>query len=132
MTLEATAFGENAFRRTPDGFEIDVRLPSYRSLPLSCIEGIGVTVGDYTPDPDSLRFRNGWQVYSLAEMADRTEEEWFIRDAITILIPQDPGLTADGETGIEVRLRMRIPYMIMDDGIAMIQMTNLKRKVTFQ
>lgn len=132
MTLEATAFGNDAFRRTPNGYEIDVRLPSYRSLPLSCIEGIGVTIGEYTPEPDALRFRNGSNVYALTDMADRADEEWFVRDAITIIVPEARGGAVQGETDLEVRLRMRIPYMIMDEGVAMIQMTNLKRKVSFQ
>jgi hypothetical protein len=44
MTLEANVLRDDAVRATPDGYEVDVHLAWYRSLPLSCVENVAVTV----------------------------------------------------------------------------------------
>lgn len=132
MTLEATAFGGDPFRRTATGYEIEVRVPSYRSLPLSCIEGIGVTLAGKVPPPDSLRFRVNGHDYTPAELAEAADEQWFVLDPLTIVVPELPGVADGGEIDLEVMLEMRVPYVIFEDGSPMIQKTSLKRKVSVQ
>lgn len=129
MTMEANVFGDDALRRTPEGYEIRMGLPSYRSLPLSCVEGVSVTVDGWTPDDADLRILRDGRRLTVTELNDTVDEEWFVLDKLVILAPDAPPANGQDEIDLEVRLQMRIPYVIMGPGLAMIQKTHLKRKV---
>jgi hypothetical protein len=47
---------EQGLRATPRGTEIDVRLPWYRSLPISVVEVGGLRVDDQDVPPGDIRF----------------------------------------------------------------------------
>jgi hypothetical protein len=70
MTLEANVLRDNAVRATASGYEVDVHLAWYRSLPLSCVEDISVTVAGRTVPRDDTRVRYGGRELALNDLAD--------------------------------------------------------------
>ncbi len=102
---------DDSLRATESGFELQVRFKWYRSLPLSCVEDLRVSVDGKAIDPALLRFGINGNVYRLEELAGLVEEEWFIIDAAHLIVKQ-PGLVKAGEQHqVEVAFGMRIPYI---------------------
>lgn len=95
---------------------VPVRLPWYRSLPLSSLEELSVSVAGREVAPDALRLRLGEAEYSLAELAERSEEYWFVQD--TGWVPVSAGGLGD-EAAVAVTAAFRIPYLMIGPGKAL-------------
>ncbi|MFG3292560.1 DUF6379 domain-containing protein [Streptomyces sp. NPDC048179] len=64
-----------------------VRLTSYRSLPLSCIERINVALDGVDVPPDEIRFVLGAGSYRVSELAGLSTVWWFVLDHAELVIP---------------------------------------------
>jgi len=107
---------DNSLCVTENGFEIRLRLKWYRSLPLSCIEKLHLSLDGKPVEPSVLRFGINGHQYRLEELKDLIEEFWFIQDS-AILSANLPGIVRPGKTyGIEVELAMRYPYIPIGPG----------------
>lgn len=59
---------------------VAVRLPSYRSLPLSCLEGISLSIDAVQIENDRIELLLDGQVYGLRKLASLPHLWWFILD----------------------------------------------------
>jgi len=132
MTLESSVLGADAVRRTADGYEVDVHLAWYRSLPLSCVENVSVKVGGAASARDTLRVIKDGRALTLDDLAALPDEEWFVQDALTLRMPVDSPLSKGAETKVEVSLATRIPYIIIGPNMALVKRTDVERKVVIQ
>jgi hypothetical protein len=87
-----------------------VRLTSYRSLPLSCIESIDITVDGMRRDPDALLIVLNGTPYRLTDLASLSEVWWFILDHAELVVPLAKPLTA-GAHDVEATLVTVEPYV---------------------
>jgi len=94
---------------------VTLRLPRYRSRPLSCIRPERVRVDAEEYAADALRFRVGARTYGVAELAERFDEWWFILDDGELLVDR-PTPLEPGAHDVEVSLVVRIPYVFTDGG----------------
>ena len=102
---------DNSLRATESGFEIRLRFKWYRSLPLSCLEDLRLSVDGQAVDPDAVSFGINGNVYRLDQLADKVEEFWFILDSAILSVDQ-PGKVKSGESHqIDVAFGMRAPYI---------------------
>jgi hypothetical protein len=100
----------NVVRKGIGGFEITVRLTSYRALTLSCIVGFIISVDGTAFDPSTFTlFLNGAD-YKIADLGALTSVWWFVLDTATVFVPRDGGL-APGEHEIDATLVTVEPYM---------------------
>jgi hypothetical protein len=107
---------DNSLRATDSGFELRLRFKWYRSLPLSCIEGLQLSVDGHPVDPAVMRFGVNGHVYRLEELADQVEESWFIIDSAVLSVGQ-PGAVKPGESHqLDTFFGMRIPYIQIGPG----------------
>lgn len=81
---QRAAVGEFGGRR---GLLLRIRLPSYRSLPLACIERLGVTIDGEVVDlsAGALQIEHGW--HPLADLPTLIDTWWFILDLATLFVP---------------------------------------------
>lgn len=107
---------EESLRTTEAGFEVSMRLPWYRSLPLSCIERIEVAIDGEPVDPKALSFALGEREFALPDLADLVEEYWFIQDS-AILKARVPNKVTRGKAHqINAVLAFRCPYIQVGPG----------------
>jgi hypothetical protein len=107
---------DDSLRATDSGFEIKLRFKWYRSLPLSCLEDLQLSVDGRPIDPIAIRFGINDHVYRLDELADKVEEFWFILDSAIVSVDQ-PGTVKPGESHqIGVAFGMRAPYIAIGPG----------------
>jgi hypothetical protein len=71
------------------GFKLKVRLTSYRSLPLSCIEGIQLSVDGEQVDPQSIIFTLNSYSHKLDELPHLSKVWWFILDYAELFVPRE-------------------------------------------
>jgi hypothetical protein len=94
--------------RPEDGVALDIRLNWYRSLPLSCVEAVELTIDGSRVPSERLWLRVPGFEGRVDELADATAVWWRVLDAGV--------LTADGEDltsgphDVELALTLRIPY----------------------
>lgn len=132
MTLEASVLKEDAVRATAQGYEVDVHLAWYRSLPLSCVEDLSVTVAGRTPARDELRVVHDGKELPLDALADLVDEEWFVQDPLTVAFADPSPAAAGSEVDVSVHVATRIPYIIIGPEKALVQHARVARKVTVQ
>ncbi len=92
------------------GYLIRVRLMSYRSLPLSCIEDIQLTVDGARVAPERLTFVLNGYGHKLDELGKLSRLWWFILDAADLFVASETPL-APGEHAVEGTLVTVEPYV---------------------
>lgn len=132
MTLEAQVLGDRAVRSADGGYEVDLHLAWYRSLPLSCLEGIDLTIDDVPVERGAVKVALGDRELGLDDLADLDDEWWFVQDALTVRVPADTPRPQGEQVEVDVTLATRIPYIIIGPDTALVQRTHVLKKVVVQ
>jgi hypothetical protein len=101
---------DDGLRATPTGYRIDVRLPWYRSLPISTVEVGEVSIDGRVIDPSRVKFELEGRSYPLTDMADQVDTVWFVLDS-AFLDVETPEPPAAGEHDVSVTLNLYPPYI---------------------
>lgn len=91
------------------GFYVNVRLASYRSLPISCVQKIELSIDGAAVDPAGLRLVLDGNGFSLEEAADRTDIWWYILDVGQIFVPTEKPLSP-GRHVLDATLTTIMPF----------------------
>jgi hypothetical protein len=86
-----------------------IRLPWYRSLTASCIEGIDITIGGAEVSRKDVALTLYGLTHSLDEVAGLSDVLWFVRDAVDVHV-RTPTPLKPGPQDVKVVMRVRIPY----------------------
>jgi hypothetical protein len=132
VTLEAQVLGDTAVRAADGGYEVDLHLAWYRSLPLSCLEGIDLTIDDVPAEREALKVRVDGRELGLDDLPELDDEWWFVQDALTVVVPADEPRGQGAEVDVDVTLSTRIPYIIIGPDTALVQRTHVVKKVVVQ
>lgn len=106
MLLDA----QNGLRATPRGAEIDVRLPWYRSLPVSVVEVGSLSIDGKDVPSSDIRFEVNGKSFDLHELPQHPGEFWFVLDSAVLRVPEaklQPGTDHD----VELQLNLYPPYV---------------------
>jgi hypothetical protein len=132
VTLEAQVLGDNAVRAADGGYEVDLHLAWYRSLPLSCLEGIDLTINEETASRESLKVTVGDRQLGLDELPALDDEWWFVQDPLTVYVPSSSAVARGEQADVDVLLATRVPYIIIGPDTALVQRTHVVKKVVVQ
>lgn len=116
MLLERDLIQSVGFRNVREGgettgFQFRVRMPSYRGMAASLIDGIGVRIpGLVDVAPDVPLWTLQGKQYTLAELWDGDGVRWPLEDAAIITVPL-PGGLPDGVHELSIELRLRMSYI---------------------
>lgn len=93
-----------------EGLLFRVRLPSYRSLPLSCIERIELSIdGERVPSEGRRLILDGHS-HRLEELADLNRVFWWVLDPADLFVPRTEPLSP-GKHVVEAVMVTVEPYM---------------------
>jgi hypothetical protein len=107
---------DNSLRATGDGYEVGVRLNWYRSLPVSCIEKLALSLDGQPVDPAAIRFEVNGKQFGIEELEDKVEEFWFVQDTARVHV-KDSGKVKPGEEHtVEAEIALRFPYIAVGPG----------------
>ncbi len=130
MTISEHIVVADSLRATPDGFELQVRLNWYRSLPLSCLQTLELSVGGAAVARADIRFAINGRERSLAELEELTGEDWFVQDPATLRVRRSPALRAGERVEVSLRLGNRIPYIVTGPASALEQVSTQQLAMT--
>jgi Domain of unknown function (DUF6379) len=102
--------GSTGITAGTDGARIDLRLPWYRSLPLSTIEVAEVTIDSKSVDPSTVTFELEGRRFALDELPDQVSIVWYVLDSAYLLLRGlrvEPGT----EVTLGVTLALYPPYI---------------------
>ncbi len=102
--------GSTGITAGTDGARIDVRLPWYRSLPLSTIEVADVTIDGNRVDPAAITFELEGRRFALAELRDQVSTVWYVLDSAFLILRTAP-LKPGTEVTVGVTLALYPPYI---------------------
>lgn len=104
----------NGLTATAHGFAIDVRLPWYRSLPLSVVDVVDVAIDGVSIAPDAMLFELEGETLALDQLRQLTGKYWYVLDSAVLRVNHVP-LAKGSEHEISVAICVRPPYI---DGLA--------------
>jgi Domain of unknown function (DUF6379) len=79
--MTAKVIGDGGIVATPTGFRIDIRLPWYRSLPVSTVEIDSVAIDEIPVDRANVTFELENRSIALSAMPDEVETVWYVLDS---------------------------------------------------
>ena len=95
---------------------VSVHLPWYRSLPISCLESVDVTVDGVRTQVRSVRVPGF--AGTVADAAD-SDATWDLRDPLVVWL--DAAGRLDVPRALDVAVAVRIPYIQQAPGVPLVQ-----------
>ena len=108
--FSALLLNEQGLRVGPQGVGIEVRLPWYRSMPLSVVEVAALHIDGQEIPAGDIRFEINDRSFRLDELAEQTGEFWFVLDPAVLRIPA-AAAGSGAEHRVELQLNLYPPYI---------------------
>jgi hypothetical protein len=123
---------DDALRVADDGFELEVHLNWYRSLPLSSLKTVELTIDGEPIGRDEMTIVVNGTESELDALAERWEEMWFVLDPATLRVRRAGRVRPGDEAEVTIRLGNRIPYILIGANQALEYVTERTRKLVAQ
>ncbi|HVB33461.1 MAG TPA: DUF6379 domain-containing protein [Patescibacteria group bacterium] len=108
--LASRIISEGGLKIRDSGVDVEIRLPWYRSLPLSTVE-IGEVLLDGQPVArPSISFELNGKTHRLDRLADRYDDWWYVLDSGFLHIA-DQDLKRGSRHEVNVSVGLRPPYI---------------------
>lgn len=92
------------------GFRLDLRMPNYRGVAGSLVEGVEVVVDGETFPPEVGVWTLQGREFTLDELRRSTDVRWAADELATVTVPR-PGGLRPGPHQVAVAIRLRAPYI---------------------
>ena len=93
----------------PDALDLGVRIPWYRSLPLSVVEVGELTIDGEPVTAADIRFALNGKEFALGELESLTSEFWYVLDSARLRVCR--GLDPKRKHSIALTLNLYPPYI---------------------
>ena len=117
MASHDTVINSKSLAVTEKGLSLALTLPWYRSLWVSSITSIGVSVDGVEIAQEAMAFHLDGHTFTLAELPDQYEVLWFMQDKAILEIPLDKPSEVGKEHEITFHMELRLPYMQIKPGL---------------
>ena len=111
MATGDTVLTDDSLISRPEGLGIALTVPWYRSLWLSSVSDIAVSVEGREIPKDDLRVELGDRTYTVDELPGQWDVLWFIQDRLVVVVPLDEPVAEGQQVDVEVTVDLRLPYM---------------------
>lgn len=101
--------GESGLTAMPGSARLDVRLPWYRSLPLSTVRIEHLALDGCDVPLETVRFELGGRSVLLAELEDLTNDFWFVLDSAFLTFPAE--VAAGSAHDVDLTIGVYPPYI---------------------
>ena len=102
---------ENIFEKgLPNYFSLLVRMPFYRSFPLSCLHDIALVVDGILVDQPDMSFCLNGEQYAIPDLSKATFSWWGMFEKGMLIVRRDDGLS-EGDHIVDLTIRVRFPYI---------------------
>jgi hypothetical protein len=116
MASHDTVLSSQSLIATANGLSLAMTIPWYRSLWVSSVTTVSVSVDGQAIAQDALRFRINGKSFTIDEVPNQWEELWFLQDRAYLDIPLSTPAVVGAEHEIEFHIELRLPYMQIKPG----------------
>jgi hypothetical protein len=106
---------DDALSATEEGYALEIHSHWYRSLPLTSLAVVDLTLDGEPVDTSALTVEANGKTFGFDELGELYDEWWFVTDAVTLQIPW-PDAAPGGQHRVELDLGLSIPYLIVGPG----------------
>jgi hypothetical protein len=107
---------DSSLRTHPEGLALALTLPWYRSLWLSSVSSLRLTVdGEEIPTGD-LSLELGGVRYALADLPAQSETLWYLQEHPLLIAKRDAPVALGGQHTVQLIGELRLPYMQIAPG----------------
>jgi hypothetical protein len=110
LPAASRVLGSEGVSATTSGVRIDIRLPWYRSLPVSTIEIGEVRIDGVLIDPAKIEFELEKKRFTLAELPEQVNTVWYVLDSAYLDVTGGTWKVGD-ELDVSVTLILYPPYI---------------------
>ncbi|GEM_PF-134384 len=107
---------EDSLRPHPDGLALQLTIPWYRSLWLSSVSTLRVTLDGVETPVDDLGFELDGTRYGIAELPQQSETLWFLQQHPLLVVRRDRPVALGEQHDVEIFGELRLPYMQIAPG----------------
>ena len=107
---------EDSLRPHPDGLALKLTIPWYRSLWLSSVGTLKVTIDGAEIPAEDLAFELGDTRYAIAELPDQSDRLWFLQQHPLLVVRRDEPVALGELHEVEIFGELRLPYMQIAPG----------------
>ncbi|WP_194396830.1 C-glycoside deglycosidase beta subunit domain-containing protein [Microbacterium atlanticum] len=107
---------EDSLRPHPEGLALKLTIPWYRSLWLSSVSTLRVTVDGTEIPAGDLAFELAGRRYAVAELPQQSETLWFLQQHPLLVVRLDQPAALGEAHAIEIFGELRLPYMQIAPG----------------
>jgi hypothetical protein len=108
--MTSRVIGDGGVAITPTGFRIDIRLPWYRSLPVSTVAIDSVAIDGVPVNSADVTFELEGRKIALSAMADQVDTVWYVLDSAYLDLKSE-GLDHGAAHEFRVTLSLYPPYI---------------------
>src|ERR1017187_3560921 len=101
---------DDGLRGSEAGFDLDIRLPWYRTLPLSTVSIAEVKIDGEVISPSATTFEVNGKTFTLDTLKAHPEEWWFVLDSAYLHV-SGPKLQPGTEHDVSVTVGIKPPYI---------------------
>jgi len=113
--LDKDVVRDDALSASGEGYALEIHSHWYRSLPLTSLAVVELTLDGERVDPSELSVEANGKTFSFDELEHGFDEWWFTTDAVTLRV-QRAGAAPGGRHRVELELGLSIPYLIVGPG----------------
>src|SRR6478609_7982659 len=107
---------EDSLRTHPDGLALSLTLPWYRSLWLSSVTSLRLTIDGRDVPQEELSLELGGARYALTDIPVQSETLWYLQEHPLLIVRRDqPAVPGDHHT-VQLIGELRLPYMQIAPG----------------
>lgn len=92
------------------GYEVQLRIPYYRGIPMSCVEVLDLTIDDQKVPNEEMLITVKGETFTFSELPTVINHRWEMIETITVFVNKVGGLTA-GEHKVHAFVSLRISYL---------------------
>ena len=111
--LDKFMLPDDALTETADGVDIVIRLPWYRSLPLSSIANINLKIDGENIFQEQMSFELNGKIYLMNELENLYTTWWFILDSAILHIHQPTKIKHARQHEVELEIGLLLPYILV-------------------
>jgi sugar phosphate isomerase/epimerase len=106
----------DSLRPHPEGLALSFTLPWYRSLWLSSVSTLRLTIDGDDVDERDLFFELAASRYAIADLPQQSETLWYLQEHPLLIVRRDRPITVGETHEVEILGEMRLPYMQIAPG----------------
>ncbi|MCW4385897.1 sugar phosphate isomerase/epimerase [Salinibacterium sp. SYSU T00001] len=107
---------DDSLRQHPEGFALSLTLPWYRSLWLSSVTSLAVTIDGEDVATGDLAFELAGRRYALEELPEQSETLWYLQEHPLLIARREQPLALGETHEVAIAGELRLPYMQIAPG----------------